>query len=236
MQKRCFHSSIVSLGRKTGASAFVAESRALSKKQTKRKRILVKARAANVDQQQKKTKSTFMKNQMASMDMQQFIKDTTAQLKGVFQDLLLPDGTARRDTDDIEPQRNYVRHDPMLILYSLRNNKAKQDLLRCDVSAQNPLLLSESNGLDSSIGTSVGVLASRSGSSGELLDKDIRDAVMPEDEAIMTSVVRLARRGKFAELSEVCIYQCEALLILFNTHCFSMLHFVIELLYIDLDC
>lgn len=216
MQKRCFHSSTISLGRKTGASAFVAPSRPLSKKQTKRKRILVKARAASDDQQQKKTKSTFMKNQMASMDMAQFVKDTAAEFKGVFQDLLLPDGTARLDVGESDQRFTEGTYlDPMLVLFSLRDNKAKQDFLLggggTDSNALPSTKISDTTGVRT-IDSGSAIQESRSSALGHILDRDIRDAVNPENVKVQKAAMLFARWGKFSELGEVCGF------ILCNTH------------------
>ena len=142
--------------------------------------------------------------------MKQFVKDTAAQFKGVFQDLLLPDGTPRLDVGESDqrfPEREII--DPMLVLFSLRDNKAKQDFLLGDGSASSPALLS-GNFSDKSgiapIDSGAVIQEGRSNSLGHILDKDIRDAVLPEDYKLQKSAIRLARWGRFAELSEVRSY------------------------------
>ena len=191
MQKRCFHSGLVSLGRKTGASAFVAESRPLSKKQMKRKSVLTKARAVTANQQKEKTKSQFMEQQIQSMDIDKLISETSAALEGAFQGLMLPDGTPRLDPGNLPPvlePRELV--DPYNVLYSLRDNLAKKDLLlsgNVDSADKNVV------GIENSLATVI-------------LDQDILNAEAPSEYKMNRALRYFASNSKFKELSEVGIY------------------------------
>lgn len=194
MQKRCFHSGLVCLGRKTGASAFVAKSRPLSKKQTKRKGVLTKARAMAANKQREKTKAQFMEQQIESMDIDKLISETSAALEGAFQDLLLPDGTPRLDTGEVQPglePREVV--DPYNVLYSLRDSVAKKDLL---LSGRVDSTDTKVDGIKINLATVI-------------LDQDILNAEAPSEYKMSRALSYFASKSKFKELSEVDIYHFE---------------------------
>jgi hypothetical protein len=195
MQKRCFHSGLVCLGRKTVASAFVAKSRLLSKKQTKRKGVLMKARTMAANKQREKTKAQFMEQQIESMDMDKLISETSAALEGAFQDLLLPDGTPRLDTGEVQPglvPREAV--DPYNVLYSLRDNVAKKDLL---LSGRVDSTDTKVDGIKSDLATVI-------------LDQDILNAEVPSEYKMSRALSFFASKNKFKELSEVDIYHFDS--------------------------
>ena len=200
MFKRCFHSSATAFARKAGATAFVAGPRNLSKKQKKRKSTRLKAREAIVDQKKLKTKEKLMGAQIDTDEMRVMITDMNARLEGAFQDLLLPDGLARLDIGEEQPKKEIPRRDPMLSLYALRNKKQRQDLLLSGeyrdaaVSQEEAVYLTAQNAQNKE---------RKDSTLSVILDRDIREAEIPDDHQMNISLISLVKKEKFKELSEV---------------------------------
>jgi hypothetical protein len=202
MQKRCFHSSVLSLGRKSGASAFVAAPRALSKKQTKRKATAMKIRIQNKSKE--KTSSKFMSNQLASDDMKKFIAEATEQLKGAFDDLLLPDSTPRLDVGESQPK--IIPNDPNLVLYLLRDLKAKENLLLSgtigETAAFNPDSPPQVSGKILEAASETATQKKRSAIE-VISDRNIQLAAVPDEYQLMRALTDFAGDQSFEELREV---------------------------------
>lgn len=130
MLKRCFHSTVLRLGRHTGSMALEPAPRAFSKKQKKRKIRKIALKAGVKDQRKEKIKANFLRDRLANPELVELAAQQKMDLKGAFSDLMLPDGTDRLDIN--EPIYRQIRRpqvDPLLVLYSLMNHKAKQDLV-----------------------------------------------------------------------------------------------------------
>jgi hypothetical protein len=189
MQKRCFHSSIISLGRKTGASAFVAVARPLSKKQTKRKASAMKIRMQNKSKE--KTSSKYLSNQLESEEMKKFMAEATEQLKGAFDDLLLPDSTPRLDVGESQPV--VIPFEPYRVLYSLRDLKAKENLLLSGTIGDEKNLTAASETAFGNKGGSIEVIP----------DRNIHLAVVPDEYQLMRALTDFASDQRFEDLKEV---------------------------------
>ena len=206
MLKRCFHSSAASLGRKTGASAFVAGPRNLSKKQKKRNVTRLKARAAVIDQKKEKIKSRHEESQINSQEMIDMIRNMNAKLDGAFQDLLLPDGIARLDVGEEQPLR-ITNEDPMLTLYILRDLKVKHELAQIEgrVPLADPLKRSETMATSNNLSSMQSLEQSYSFAPAGSLGTDIDKPSMLTEFQTNRALTGLSRMGKFKELSEVHI-------------------------------
>jgi hypothetical protein len=189
MQKRCFHSSLLSLGRKTGASAFVAVARPLSKKQTKRKASAMKIRIQNKSKE--KTSSKYMSNQLASEEMKKFMAEATEQLKGAFDDLLLPDSTPRLDVGESQPVT--IPFEPYPVLYLLRDLKEQENLSLSGTIGDENSLSAASETAFGNKGCSIKVIP----------DRNIRIAVAPDEYQLMRALTDLASDQRFEDLKEV---------------------------------
>ena len=108
--------------------------------------------------------------------------------------MLLPDGTPRLDINDAQPGlKQFVHVDPYNVLYSLRDNVAKKDLLL--------------SGTVDSADTNVAGIANNL--ANVILDQDILNAEAPSDYKMNRALRYFATNSKFKELSEVNIHHFE---------------------------
>ena len=201
MLKRCFHSSAASFGRKTGASAFVAGPRNLSKKQKKRNVNRLKARAAIIDQKKEKIKNRHSESQINSPEMITMITDMNKKLEGAFQDLLLPDGLDRLDHGEVRPKQ-IINKDPTVALYILRDLKAQHDLQQGrDSSAL--ISSSEEPPAIAPLSSMQSIKHFDSPVPAAVLESGIRKPSILTDNQAQLALTGLASSGKFKELGEV---------------------------------
>jgi pentatricopeptide repeat protein len=204
--KRCFHSSSIQEKRKSGALAFDAPVRGLSKKQKKRKARRLVMQSEVKDQRKEKIKANHLARQLASDAPKQYLHDMVDKMKGVFTELFLPDGTLRLYEDDVDvnglpkPLLRRAFKDAHMILYSLRNNKAKQDLL-----------LSANSEEQHTVPLEVDSISRPSIKNNELVDidsfsvikdTDIRNAIIPSNQDVADVIIYFANYKKFTELTE----------------------------------
>jgi pentatricopeptide repeat protein len=210
MLKRCFHSSTVQFARKSGANAFDAKPRGLSKKQKKRKAGRMVARAEVIDQRKEKIKERHMKNQ--TPEVMKFMHESQEQLKGAFQDLFLPDSTPRLDVGEVEETyKPKVFVNPKIVLYSLRDNKAKQDLLLSGSQNDGSISHEDSQSqAQSYVKTTAAVNESedtaqeRSNPSIDMIrDRDIRMAEKPSAYQISEALAAFTNKANYKDMSEM---------------------------------
>lgn len=151
-----------------------------------------------------KTSSKFMSNQLASEDMKKFIAEATQQLKGAFEDLLLPDSTPRLDVGETQPM--FIPFEPHRVLYSLRDLKTKENLLLSgtigETSAFNPD--SPMKGIENALNPPGESSIGNKMSSIEVIqDRNIQLAVVPDEYQLMRALTDFAGDKSFEELKEV---------------------------------
>eukprot|EP00596_Hydrurales_sp_CCMP1899_P009749 CAMPEP_0119036198 /NCGR_PEP_ID=MMETSP1177-20130426/3729_1 /TAXON_ID=2985 /ORGANISM="Ochromonas sp, Strain CCMP1899" /LENGTH=1120 /DNA_ID=CAMNT_0006995643 /DNA_START=103 /DNA_END=3462 /DNA_ORIENTATION=+ len=203
--KRCFHSSSIQEKRKSGALAFDAPVRGLSKKQKKRKARRLVMQSEVKDQKKEKIKANHLARQLASDGPKQYLHDSVEKLKGVFTELFLPDGTNRLYEDDVgvdglpKPVVRRDFKDAHMILYSLRNNKAKQDLLLSANSEEQHTVQLE---VDSTSKLSIKNNELVDIDSMSVQDADIHNAITPSNQDVGDVINYFANYKKFTELTE----------------------------------
>lgn len=146
-----------------------------------------------------------MSSQLASEEMKKFIAETSEQLKGAFDDLLLPDSTPRLDVGESQKKRT-KRIDTLLVLYSLRELKTKQDSLLSsktgDVSVNDSDIPPQPVPSDLAATSETAAEGSRS-SSVAVIENEICLEEMQDSHMLEMTMRTFAREKKFKELNEV---------------------------------
>lgn len=151
-----------------------------------------------------KTSSKFMSKQLASEDMKKFIAEANEQLKGVFDDLFLPDSTPRLDVGESQPV--FIPFEPHRVLYSLRDLKTKENLLLSGTIEESSTFYPDSppkgdeNALSPTGESSIG---NKMSSIEVTLERNIQLAVVPDEYQLMRALTDFAGEKSFEELKEV---------------------------------